>query len=87
MVAILSPQITLSKKAKKIERINGEFNVEIKPYKIDWQIRSLYLKYFQHCVLDMHPNLEGSTNDPDRTVYDTYIIKILHVRKLIIAGG
>lgn len=80
------PHITLGKKAKKIERINGDFDVEIKPYKIDSQIKSLYLKYYQHCGLDMHPNLEASTNDPERIVYDTYVIKIRHGRKLIAAG-
>jgi arginine-tRNA-protein transferase len=78
--------IILGKSSRRIIRLNKNFSYEIKPYKITKQLNNLFHLYFLNVNFDMFNSLEAATNDPERKIFDTYVIQIKDGNKLIAAG-
>jgi arginyl-tRNA--protein-N-Asp/Glu arginylyltransferase len=78
--------IELSKSSKKILAKNKKFDIEIKAYKPTRALKHLYQKYYLDRDFDLYDKLEATTDDPNRRIFDTYVIIIKDQNKIIAAG-
>jgi arginine-tRNA-protein transferase len=81
-----APAITLSRSSKKILAKNKHFQYIIKPYKVTKALKVVYNKYYAYRNIQMFSDLELVTDDPDRDIFDTFVILIKDQKKIIAAG-
>jgi leucyl-tRNA---protein transferase len=80
------PAITLSRSSKKIWGKNRHFQYCIQPYKETKALKILYKKYYAYRNISMFSELEYITDDPDRAIFDTFVILVKDQKKIIAAG-
>jgi arginine-tRNA-protein transferase len=80
-------QVQYGSKQRRLLRLNAQFEVAIKPFRLTAEYEALYARYHAYIDFDASPSLAelllaGATH----SVFDTYIIEVRHGEQLIAAG-
>jgi arginyl-tRNA--protein-N-Asp/Glu arginylyltransferase len=80
-------QVQYGSKPRRLLRLNKQFTVAVKPFRLTAEYEALYARYHAFIEFDASPSLEelllaGATH----SVFDTYIIEVRDGNQLIAAG-